>query len=114
MASITSSVTVRPMHDFDEQESIYLSRSRTLQRIRLGIAGTIFVTATAALACEAATMRHYNYTEWYYMVWLPLWPLNLDTRGTSGLIAGGALISLQSLIYIVTALLPSVSKPCSL
>lgn len=109
-ASVTSSVTVRPAHDFDEQESIYLARSRTLHLVRLGIAGTIFATAVATFACEATTMHHYNDTEWYNMIWLPLWPLNLDTRGTSGLIAGGVLIALQSLIYIVMALLPSVRK----
>ncbi|CRG89205.1 hypothetical protein PISL3812_06241 [Talaromyces islandicus] len=106
-ASVTSSVTVVPAHDFDEQESIYLARSRTLHWVRLGIAGTIFVAAVAAFACEVTTMRHYNSTEWYSLIWLPLWPLNLDTRGTRGLIAGGVLIALQSLTYIVMALLPS-------
>jgi hypothetical protein len=110
MASVTSSVTVSPANDFDEQESIYLARSRILHRVRLGIAGTIFVTAIAGFACATSTMRHYNDTQWYDLVGLPLWPLNLDTRGTSGLVAGGVLISFQSLVYIITALLPSVSK----
>lgn len=110
MASVTSSVTASPPDDFDEQESRYLARSRILHRVRLGIAGTIFATAIATFACEATTMHHYNDTEWYNLVWLPLWPLNLDTRGTSGLIAGGVLISMQSLIYIIMALLPSVRR----
>lgn len=114
MASVTSSVTVSPPNDFDELESSYLARSRILHRVRLGIAVTIFATAIATFACEATTMHHYSDTEWYNLVWLPLWPLNLDTRGTSGLIAGGVLISMQSLTYIIMALLPSVGKPVQL
>lgn len=110
MASTTSSVTVGPSNDFDDLESRYLSKSRLLHRIRLGLAGTIFATATAAFACGATAMHHYNDTQWYDLIWLPLWPLNLDTRGSKGVISGGALIAVQALVYIIMALVPSVGN----
>ncbi|KAH8699143.1 hypothetical protein BGW36DRAFT_449306 [Talaromyces proteolyticus] len=109
MASVsTSSLTIYPpSHASDEQESVYLSKTRTLHWVRLGIAATILIAAAAVIGCESAPLHRYHETAKYSTVWLPLWPLNLDIRQTNALVACGAIIAFQAIIYIVASVLPS-------
>jgi len=97
----------RPSYASDEQESAYLSRARGLNRIRVGIATIILVAAVATVGVEGAPLSRYNKTVSFENSWLPLWPLNLDVRQTNAILACAALITFQTLIYIIVALIPS-------
>ncbi|PYI29998.1 hypothetical protein BP00DRAFT_426971 [Aspergillus indologenus CBS 114.80] len=94
-----------------EAESKFLTRTRLLRLIRLGLAILIFCVAVPTIACEAVALHHYRQTSRYSQVWLYLWPLNLDLRPAKALLACGSVIAFQTLIYIIAALLPSVSSP---
>ncbi|KAN0070209.1 hypothetical protein V8E54_011790 [Elaphomyces granulatus] len=96
-----------PSYASDEQESTYLTRTRILHQIRLGIAVLILAVATAVVGCEGAPLYHYNQTASFERLWLTLWPLNLDVRQTNALLACGSVIAFQALVYIIVALLPS-------
>lgn len=97
-----------PSYASDEQESTYLTRTRILHQIRLGIAILILAVATAVVGCEGAPLYHYNQTASFERLWLTLWPLNLDVRQTNAILACGSVIAFQALVYIIVALLPSV------
>ncbi|KAJ9287419.1 hypothetical protein DTO021C3_5110 [Paecilomyces variotii] len=90
-----------------DQESAYLSRAKVVNRIRLGVAFLIFAAAVAIVGCEAVPLHHYKETSSFEKYWLVLWPLNLDLRQTNALLACGAVIAFQALIYIIAAILPS-------
>lgn len=91
----------------DEEESVYLSRARLLNWIRLGLALVILGAAAAIVGCEAVPLNHYKSTSSFEKFWLFLWPLNFDLRPTNALLACGVLIMFQALVYIVVTLLPS-------
>lgn len=93
----------------DDNESTYLKRMRILHWSQLVLALIIFSVAVSVIGCEAAPLRHYMATSAYKHVWLSLWPLNFDLRPTVGLLSCGCIIVFQSMIYVVAALLPSVS-----
>ncbi|RAL16934.1 uncharacterized protein BO97DRAFT_402522 [Aspergillus homomorphus CBS 101889] len=101
-ASLTST-----SHASLEAESKFLTRTRFLRYIRLGLALLIFFVAIPIIACEAVALEHYRKTSTYSKVWLYLWPLNLDLHPAKALIACGSVIAFQNLVYIITALLPS-------
>jgi hypothetical protein len=77
----------------------------------MGMAITIIGVATGVIGSEGESLRYYNDTKSYSQVGLSLWPLNLDTRGTDALLACGAVIIFQAIIYMAIALLPSVRVP---
>lgn len=104
----------RPSYASDDQESTYLSRARVLNRVRLGIATVILATAVAIVGVEGAPLSRYNKTASFENAWLPLWPLNLDVRQTNAILACGALIAFQTLIFLIIALIPSVRERSSL
>ncbi|OKL56034.1 hypothetical protein UA08_08713 [Talaromyces atroroseus] len=109
MASVSSvSVTIsHPSSASDVQEAAYLSRARTLHWIRMGLAITILGAATGVVGSEGESLSYYNVTKSYSRVGLSLWPLNLDIRGTYALLACGAVILFQAIIYITMAFFPS-------
>lgn len=90
------------------QESSFLKRSRTIHLGRLSVASLIFTGAIATLACEAVPFQHYTSTAKWASAGLALWPLNFDLRPTIAAMSCGCVIAVLNLIYIVTALLPSV------
>jgi hypothetical protein len=108
MASRSSFSGSHPSYASNEQESVYLSRMRVLHWVRFGIALIILGAAAAVVGCEGAPLHYYKHTASFEKLWLPLWPLNLDVRQTNALLACGAVIMFQALIYIVVALIPSV------
>lgn len=115
MGSRSSFSGSHPSYASDEQESLYLARTSLLHWIRLGIALIILGAATAVVGCEGAPLHYYKHTVSFEKLWLPLWPLNLDMRQTNALLACGAVIMCQALIYVIVALIPSVcnhSIPC--
>lgn len=93
----------------DEAESSFLRRDRYLRVVRLGLAVLIFSLGVSIIGCEAAPLHHYRQTSIYEQAWLPLWPLNLDVRPTIAILACGCVVAALNLVYIVVALLPSVS-----
>lgn len=109
-ASVSSfSVTIsHPISASDEQESAYLSRTRTLHWVRIGIAFMLFSASAVVVGTEAAPLHYYNQTKSYSNFYLPLWPLNLDIRQTNALLACGVVILFEAFVYIIIALLPSV------
>jgi hypothetical protein len=106
-SSFTESISP-PSYASDEQEFTYLSKTRALHWARFGIASVILGTAAAVVGCESAPLHRYNETVSFQNLWLPLWPLNLDLRQTNALLACGAVIMFQALVYIIFALIPSV------
>lgn len=109
MSSITSlQGSHAPSAASDEDESTYIQRTRILHWIRIGLCMVVFALAIASIGAEGHPLRYYNKTVRYEEMHLPLWPENLELRPTIALITCGIIISLQSLIYVVVALLPSV------
>lgn len=96
----------------DQKESTYLQRTRPLGWLRIGLAFIIFGAAIAVVGCEAVPLQHYQSTSAYTKVWLYLWPLNFDLRPTKAILSCGGIIAFQNLVYIVAALLPTVSRWC--
>ena len=93
----------------DEAESSFLRRDRYLRVVRLGLAALIFSLGVSIIGCEGVPLHHYRQTSVYEQAWLPLWPLNLDVRPTIAILACGCVVAALNLVYIVVALLPSVS-----
>ncbi|KAF9885532.1 hypothetical protein FE257_012860 [Aspergillus nanangensis] len=91
----------------DDQESSFLTKARLLRWAQLGIAILVFTMSVSAIACEAVPLHHYRQTTAFEQAWLYLWPLNLDVRPTVALLACGCIITLQALLFIISALLPS-------
>jgi hypothetical protein len=100
--------SARPSCASDEQESAYLSRTRILHWVRLGLALIITGASATVVGCESAPLHHYKQTVSFERFWLPLWPLNLDLRQTNALLVCGSVITFQTLIYMIVAILPSV------
>ncbi|WEW54631.1 hypothetical protein PRK78_000051 [Emydomyces testavorans] len=91
----------------DEDESTYIRRTRILQWVRMGLCAAMVVLAVAAVGAEGHPLRYYNKTVQYEKMYLSLWPENIEMRPTIALIACGSIIALQSLVYLIVALLPS-------
>lgn len=106
--SSASSFTVTITSAADEQESTYLSRARMLHRTRIGIALLLLGASAGVVGAESAPLHYYNETKGYSSLFLPLWPLNLDVRQTNALLACGAVILFQAIVYIGVAAFPSV------
>jgi hypothetical protein len=95
-------------------ESKFLKRNRALHWARLGLSLLITTGAVAVIACEAVPLHHYKTTAQWATEGLALWPLNLDMRPTIGALACGCVIAALNLVYVVVALLPSVSIPAQI
>ncbi|EEH34217.2 hypothetical protein PAAG_05266 [Paracoccidioides lutzii Pb01] len=91
----------------DEDESIYLSRTKIFHWIRTFISGLIFAIAVAVIGCEARSLRFYQETSPFKEWGLVLWPEYLDLRPTTALIACGSIIAVLTLAYLIMASLPS-------
>lgn len=96
-------------HSSDMQESAFLKRSRAIHLGRLCLSSLILVGAVAVIACEAVPFQHYKSTAQWANSGLALWPLNFDLRPTVAALSCGCVIAVLNLIYVVVALLPSVS-----
>lgn len=97
-------------HTYSEMdESLFLKRNRSIHWARLGLSILIASAAIAIIACEAVPFQHYKTTSQWASSGLALWPLNLDLRPTVAALSCGCVIAFLNLIYIVAALLPSVS-----
>ncbi|KUL90360.1 hypothetical protein ZTR_02056 [Talaromyces verruculosus] len=105
--SSASSFTVTITSAADEQEATYLSRARLLHRTRIGIALMLLGASAGVVGTESAPLHYYNETKAYSSMFLPLWPLNLDVRQTNALLACGAVILFQAIVYIGVAAFPS-------
>ncbi len=90
-------------------ESNFLKHNRSLHLARLGLSLLIITGAVAVVACEAVPLQHYQTTSQWATAGLALWPLNLDMRPTIAGLACGCVIAVLNLVYVVVALLPSVS-----
>lgn len=90
-------------------EARFLKRNRTIHPARLFLSILIFSASITIIACEAVPFQHHKDTSRWASSGLALWPLNLDNRPTVAALSCGCVISFLNLIYIVTALLPTVS-----
>lgn len=91
------------------EESTFLKRNRLIHWARLGLSALITIAAIAIVACEAVPLRHYNDTSKWSSDDLPLWPVNFDVRPTIAALACGCVITALNFVYVVVALIPSVS-----
>ncbi|KAE8555133.1 hypothetical protein EYB25_003681 [Talaromyces marneffei] len=105
--SSVSSFTVTITSAADDQEATYLSRARLLHQTRIGIALMLLGASAGVVGAEGAPLHYYNETKGYSSMFLPLWPLNLDVRQTNALLACGAVILFQAIVYIGVAVFPS-------
>lgn len=92
-------------------ESKFLKRNRALHWVRLALSFLVTAGAVAVIACEAVPLQHYKTTAQWASDGLALWPLNLDIRPTIAALACGCVIAVLNLVYMIVALLPSVSMP---
>jgi len=106
-----SSSTGSHAHSSDMQESTFLKRNRAIHLGRLSLSFLIVICAIAVIACETVPFQHYKSTAQWANVGLALWPLNFDLRPTIAALSCGCVIAVLNLIYVVAALLPSVSVP---
>lgn len=90
-------------------EAKVLKRTRTLHWNRLILSSLIFGAAIAIIACEVVPFQHYKSTSRWASSGLALWPLNFDLRPTVATLSCACVIAVLNLIYILVALLPSVS-----
>jgi len=112
MSSGSSTAGSHP-YSTDMEESAFLKRSRLIHWARLGLSILITAVSIAIIACEAVPLRHYKDTSKWASDDLPLWPLNFDLRPTVAALACGCVIVNLNLVYVVAALLPSVSTVLS-
>ena len=91
-------------------ESKYLNKVKAIHYARLGLSVIFVALGTAAVASEGHALQVYNHTHLDSQWWLPLWPQYFDVRQTVTVLAGSAIIVFTSLIYIIAALIPSVSS----
>lgn len=113
MSSNSSTAGSHP-YSTDMEESTFLKRNRLIHWARFGLSVLITIAAIAAVACEAVPLRHYNDTSKWSSDDLPLWPVNFDLRPTIAALACGCVITALNLVYVVAALLPSVSTSATL
>lgn len=106
--SLGSSTAGSQTH-YGMEETRFLKRTRAIHPARLFLSVLIFSTAITIIACEAVPFQHYKNTSQWASSGLALWPLNLDNRPTVAALSCGCVISFLNLIYIVAALLPTVS-----
>ena len=104
-----SSTTGSNAFSTDMDESTFLKRNRVLHWVQLGLSSLIFVVAIAVIPCEAVPYHHYKSTAKWASSGLALWPQNLDTRPTIAALSCGCVVAVLNLIYVIAALLPSVS-----
>lgn len=90
-------------------EAKFLKRNRSLHWNRLALSSLIVATAIAIIACEVVPYRHYKATSQWASSGLTLWPLDFDLRPTIATLACGCVIALLNSVYILVAVLPSVS-----
>lgn len=111
LATMRSGSSTADSHVYpaDMEESNFLKRSRTLHWTHLGLSLLTSAGAVAIVACEAVPYRHYKNTAHWASSGLALWPLNFDLRPTFAALSCGCVIAFLNLIYVVVALLPSVS-----
>lgn len=108
--SVSSHSSATDSHTYTEMdEARFLKRNRAIHPARLFLSILIFSTAIAIIACEAVTVQDYKSTSQWASSGLALWPLNYDNRPTVAALSCGCVIASLSLIYIVAALLPTVS-----
>lgn len=92
------------------QESAYLRQASILKWARFGLSGLIFALAVTIVGCTGHVLRTYNHTnlgpEWY----LPLWPIDVDVKPTTGTLMPAAIVTVMSFIYLIFAAIPSVSR----
>lgn len=92
----------------DEDETIYLQRTKRLHWARIGVATTLLVFALVGLGCEGNAVSYYFNTNKYKDVYLHLWPKKLDIGPSVAAIVTDSLVIATALGYLVVALLPSV------
>lgn len=95
----------------DKAESAFLSRTRSIHFLRLGLATVLSLASIATIVCEAIPLRHYRSTKRYESTGLALWPLDFDLRPTIVALTTGCVVLLGSLGVIMLGSVPFV---CSL
>lgn len=93
------------------QEEAYLRSSFRQRVLRLIICVLTLATALAALGVEGHILQSYNETRLGRDWQLPLWPINIDVRPTLGVLIPAAIVAAFNVVYILLALIPSVSFP---
>ncbi|KAI4186105.1 MAG: hypothetical protein L6R41_003677 [Letrouitia leprolyta] len=83
------------------------SRAKLVHWLRIATSAVTLLASIIIIGCTAKALQTYNLTrdnaDWV----LPLWPASVDLRPTHALLACGVIITVSSLFYICTALVPT-------
>lgn len=93
----------------DEDECKYLKGVRRLHWARIAVTTVILIVALIGVACEAHPLDYYHKTREHEGILFPLWPAHLELRPSVAFIVCDTLIFVSAAVYVVVALLPSVS-----
>jgi hypothetical protein len=96
--------------EFQKTESPGLRRLRMLHWVRIAISIFVVGAGAAIVACEAHALHTYNVTNLSNQWFLPLWPQHFDLTPSVAILAGGAVILSMNLLYLASAIIPSVSS----
>jgi hypothetical protein len=92
-----------------DRETLYLERTRLLNRLRFGLVIPILGASIPVIVCQALTLKFYNDTRLPASFNLPLWPDDVDLRPVFTTLAAGGFVTASYVAYILVALVPSVS-----
>jgi len=92
-----------------DRETLYLERTRLLNRLRFGLGIPILGASIPVIVCQALALKFYNDTRLPASFNLPLWPDNVDLRPVFTTLAAGGFVTASYVAYMLVALVPSVS-----
>ncbi|RDW78442.1 hypothetical protein BP5796_06294 [Coleophoma crateriformis] len=113
----TKAQFVSGFEEFDthvEQHKPKTGSPRAVEAARLGLTVLAFVAGVVIVGTSADTLSTFDSTSLAADFYLPLWPVNLDTRPTVALIICGAIIVVASAASLATSKVPSLRSKTTL
>jgi len=92
-----------------DRETLYLERTRLLNRLRFGLGIPILGASIPVIVCQALALKFYNDTHLPASFNLPLWPDDVDLRPVFTTLVAGGFVTASYVAYMLVALVPSVS-----
>ena len=100
--------------DFDQESRSLNSKVRLINSLDLAtqaLTVLALIAGTAVLGLSADALKIYNETHVAPEYLLPLWPENVDVRGSVSLVACSAIVAVVSLLALVLSKVSTVRPP---
>lgn len=100
--------------DFDQESRSLNSKVRLVNSLDLAtqaLTVLALIAGTAVLGLSADALKIYNETHVAPEYLLPLWPENVDVRGSVSLVACSAIVAVVSLLALVLSKVSTVRPP---